>query len=232
MVQFIDKELSKDDWSGLVVHFPGLDHLAHMGGAYSPYMHSKQQEMDEVVQKVYRSIETEPHLDKTLFVLLGDHGMDDLGQHGGDSVEELSTALLFISPRLQALPRARDAPKSLGNPYSYFGSVHQFDLVPTISGLLGLPVPRNNLGGFIPDLLPLWKETGARRSLIRQNLFQLGHGAGQQKNEAATQDYQADIQTHAFALNRLQGNASLVPQAPQLADEISLLSQVSINPDM
>lgn len=136
-----------------------------MGGAYSPYMHSKQQEMDEVVRKVYRSILRETYLDRTLLVLLGDDGMDDLGQHGGDSVEELSTALLFISPHLQSLYPAQDesvASKGSGNPYKYFGYVNQLDIVPTISGLLGLPLPLNNLGSFIPDLLPLWESLEAR----------------------------------------------------------------------
>lgn len=216
MAAFIDKELQKQDWSALVVHFPGLDHLAHMGGAYSPYMHSKQQEMDEVVRKVYQSIERETSLDRTLLVLLGDHGMDDLGQHGGDSVEELSTALLFISPHLQTLHPAQDesfASQDSGNPYKGPGHVSQLDIVPTISGLLGLPLPLDNLGSFIPNLLPLWESLEDRRLLVRQNLAQLGHGDRMSYN------------TNALILDPQEG----ISQGLDLAKEVSLLSMVSIN---
>jgi ethanolaminephosphotransferase len=209
---FIDKELQKQDWSALVVHFPGLDHLAHMGGAYSPYMHSKQQEMDQVVRKVYRSIERETPPDRTLLVLLGDHGMDDLGQHGGDSVEELSTALLFISPLLQTLHPAQDesvASQGSGNPYKDPGHVSQLDIVPTISGLLGLPLPLDNLGSFIPDFLPLWESLEDRRLLIRQNLAQLG----------------MSYNTNASILDPQEG----ISQGLDLAKEVSLLSMVSIH---
>jgi phosphatidylinositol glycan class O len=35
-----------------------------------------------------------------------------------------------------------------------FGAIHQIDLVPTITKLLGLPIPFANLGGLDPTLLP------------------------------------------------------------------------------
>jgi ethanolaminephosphotransferase len=225
---FIDKELRKDDWSGLVVHFPGIDHLAHMGGAHSPYMHNKQQEMDDVVNNVYRSIQKSSHLNKTLLVLLGDHGMNDLGEHGGNTVAELSTALLFISPHLKALPSIRDEDgieAETDRPYHYFSSVSQLDIVPTISGLLGLPIPRDNLGSFIPDFLPLWKTIDERRSLILQNLIQLKHGA------AIEEDYH-DCENNLLTTECLQKHIDASSRGGNLADEVSLLSKVIINPNI
>jgi len=37
---------------------------------------------------------------------------------------------------------------------SLFQAIHQIDLVPTISLLLGLPIPFSNLGGIVPSLIP------------------------------------------------------------------------------
>ncbi|KAJ5298090.1 hypothetical protein N7508_008339 [Penicillium antarcticum] len=228
VAMFIDKELKNDDWSGLVVHFPGIDHLAHMGGAYSPYMQAKQREMDDVVNNVYRSIQKEPHLNKTLLVLLGDHGMNDLGEHGGDSVEELSTALLFISPQLQVLPSVYDRlaeERKIGNRYQYFNSMGQLDIVPTISGLLGLPVPRDNLGSFIPDFLPLWKTPEERRLLILQNIIQLSHGV-------ANQDHQVECENSTLTVDCLWEHIGTSRRGHNVDDELSLLFMVIDNPDM
>lgn len=35
---------------------------------------------------------------KTILLVLGDHGMTNTGDHGGDSVKETSTALFLYSP--------------------------------------------------------------------------------------------------------------------------------------
>lgn len=177
MGAYIDEELPNDDWSTMVVHFPGIDHVGHMDGADSPHMHQKQGEMDEVVKNIYNSMTTSPHLSSTLFVLLGDHGMNDQGEHGGNSAGETSAALLFLSPRLQGLlrgPHAYIPPNRGEGRFQYYNSVSQLDIVPTISGLLGLPMPRDNLGAFIPDFLPLWETTEKQLWLLWQNGAQLG----------------------------------------------------------
>ncbi|KAJ7226452.1 hypothetical protein C8J57DRAFT_1453529 [Mycena rebaudengoi] len=54
--------------------------------------------------------------DDTLLIVLDDHGMDRSGDHGGDGILETSSAMW------------------------------QIDIVPTLSLLLGLPIPFNNLG--------------------------------------------------------------------------------------
>lgn len=195
-----------------------------MGGAHSPHMHTKQQEMDSIVHKVYRSIQTNAHLNKTLLVLLGDHGMNDVGEHGGNSVEELSTALLFISPHLQALPPIpdRDATKKKADSiYQYFSPVHQLDIVPTISGLLGLPVPRDNLGSFIPNLLPLWTTIEEQRLLILQNMIQLQHAA-------LIQDHHVECGNNTLTDDCLQQYMGVSAHGHNLNHELSVLSKVII----
>ena len=66
----------------------------------SPNMRPKQEEMDYIVEQIYEAMMEKAHLESTLLILIGDHGMNDGGNHGGSSAGETSTALVFISPKL------------------------------------------------------------------------------------------------------------------------------------
>ena len=43
----------------------------------------KQTEMDAVAKLIHEALEEKAHLQDTLFILLGDHGMTEQGNHGG-----------------------------------------------------------------------------------------------------------------------------------------------------
>lgn len=120
-------------------------------------MRSKQQEMDSIVSQVYAAIEREEHLQSTLFVLCGDHGMNEAGNHGGSSAGETSAALLFLSPKLQKRGEQRESPVEPVDELEYYRKIGQSDITPTLAGLLGLPISLNNLGVFIPELLVMWE---------------------------------------------------------------------------
>lgn len=66
-------------------------------------MAPKQREMDEIVARIYSRIQVNDlaNATSTLFILLGDHGMNEVGNHGGSSYGETSPALIFISKSLQ-----------------------------------------------------------------------------------------------------------------------------------
>ena len=120
----------------------------------------KQIEMDGIVQTIYSAIENEDHLSNTLFVLCGDHGMNEGGNHGGSSPGETSPALVFMSPKFKKTTHDKNIncptkPKSEGE-FDYYDMVEQSDIAPTLAGLLGFPVPRNNLGVFLAEFLDFW----------------------------------------------------------------------------
>lgn len=120
-------------------------------------MFPKQVEMDGIVEQIYEAIKTKAHLRSTLLVLCGDHGMNEAGNHGGSTAGETSAALVFISPRFQRSANGLDCPVKLPNgDFHYYNIVEQSDIAPTLAGLLGFPIPLNNLGVFIPDLLQIW----------------------------------------------------------------------------
>lgn len=159
----------------------------------SPHMIPKQMEMDGIVKQIYAALETEKHLQSTLLVLCGDHGMNDAGNHGGSTEGETSPALVFMSPKLQAIANGLECPVVLPETrFDYYTVVEQSDIAPTLAGLLGFPMPLNNLGVFIPKLLGFWEQglpacgsvlalrkdllmiaSGHRARLMRQNARQI-----------------------------------------------------------
>ncbi|KAI9368004.1 alkaline-phosphatase-like protein [Aspergillus egyptiacus] len=173
VTRHIPDELVREDWSALIMHYLGLDHIGHKAGPQSSYMIPKQHEMDSIVRQIYEAIERETHLESTLFVLCGDHGMNDAGNHGGSSAGETSPALLFISPKLQAIKTVRESSVDTMSGLQYYRIVDQTDIAPTLAGLLGLPIPLNNLGVFIPELLDMWHLGSQRLQLLLENSKQL-----------------------------------------------------------
>ncbi|KAF9124240.1 major facilitator super transporter protein [Mortierella sp. GBA39] len=167
VTRHVEPELEKDDWDGLIFHYLGLDHVGHSGGPKSGLMRPKQAEMDSVAHTIYTtlvkkesSIETQRDELPTLFVLCGDHGMNEVGNHGGSSRSEISTSFLFMSPFFEGT-KARQQIRNMVDPfrnaadredYEYYRSVSQVDLVPTLSLLMGLPIPKNSVGQLIPEL--------------------------------------------------------------------------------
>ena len=174
VTRHVPEELRRDDWNAMILHFLGLDHIGHKAGPgrypsvnhltlitsthfwSSPNMGPKQAEMDGIVERIYQALESEEHLQSTLFVLCGDHGMNDAGNHGGSAPGETSPALVFISPKIPTIARGLECPLAYTEDYRYYTVVEQSDIVPTLAGLLGFPVPSNNLGVFIPEFLGFW----------------------------------------------------------------------------
>lgn len=136
-------------------------------------MPKKQREMDAVVETIYDAMVQSSHLDSTLLVLCGDHGMNEAGNHGGSSSGEVTTTLTFISPKLKAIFQGFDSPKPPKSDYSFYHQVEQSDIAPTLASMLGFPVPLNNLGVVIPELLDLWTKDVDKLELLVANAHQI-----------------------------------------------------------
>jgi GPI ethanolamine phosphate transferase 3 subunit O len=148
-------------WDFIIGHFLGVDHVGHHVGPDHPMMLAKLQQMNDVLKRVVDLLDQD-----TLLVVLGDHGMDHKGDHGGDSDLEVSAGLWIYSkgPPLSSsnhhqLPTMHLPQITFPGERSPHRSVQQIDLVPTLSLLLGLPIPFNNLGTVIPELF--WRDRAA-----------------------------------------------------------------------
>ncbi|KAF8630559.1 hypothetical protein AX17_005371 [Amanita inopinata Kibby_2008] len=149
----------------LVGHFLGVDHVGHRVGPDHPSMRAKLEQMNNVLTRVVEDLDNE-----TLLVVLGDHGMDRSGDHGGDGTLETSAAL-WVYSKGPALTSATTKPPSGLLQYKLFPetvtphrAIQQIDILPTLSLLLGLPIPYNNLGSIIPEVF--WR-TGQGDDLRR-----------------------------------------------------------------
>ncbi|KAG0052794.1 major facilitator super transporter protein [Gryganskiella cystojenkinii] len=146
-------ELRKEDWDGLIFHYLGLDHVGHSGGPKSLLMRPKQAEMDDVARTIYSELlnkaqQGSPEELPTLFILCGDHGMNE--------IQKMVDPFRESSVRYSQLEREE---------YEYYKSVNQVDLVPTLSLLLGLPIPKNSVGKVIPELFSSYSESEKLRAL-------------------------------------------------------------------
>ena len=133
----------------------------------------KQEEMDGVIKTIFHAMKSKQHLQSTLLVVCGDHGMNDAGNHGASSPGETSPAIVFMSPKLREISPKFPAPTLPGNEFDYYTTVEQSDLVPTIASLLGFPVSKNNLGAFISEFLPFWSTFEDRKQIMTRNALQI-----------------------------------------------------------
>lgn len=80
VTRHLDTELARDDWSLLVFHYLGLDHIGHLEGPQSPLMPAKLTEMDDVIRRTYETVraQVEAGAPPTLLVVCSDHGMNEV----------------------------------------------------------------------------------------------------------------------------------------------------------
>jgi len=147
----------KGQWDVFIAHFLGVDHIGHTYSSSHPYMSQRLQRMDHVLKKVVDGMD-----DDTLLLLFGDHGMTDDGNHGGSSYEEITSGLFAYSKQAsttndnlnknswdeeQGTFVVVDNVSLIKQPRL----VRQIDLVPTLSLLLGIPIPFSSMGKIIPE---------------------------------------------------------------------------------
>lgn len=166
----LDKELSDPKWDALILHYLGMDHIGHKGGPGSPYMEPKQIEMDSIVERIFLS--QVENSESTLMVLMGDHGMNEVGNHGGSSKGETSPGMVFISPLFRQITEGQPCPVPERKDFDFFLPISQIDIVPTIAALLNFPIPQNNLGVIIPSFLNLWTSEEQKQKVLLENAEQ------------------------------------------------------------
>jgi len=226
VTRHLPAELQKSDWNALIMHYLGLDHIGHKTGPQGPAMLPKQREMDGIVRMIFEAVQTVDHLKNTLVVLVGDHGMNAGGNHGGSGPGETEPALVFASPKFTGLT-SRSCPTlpKDGTEFEFYRKVQQSDVVPTIASLLGFPVPKNSLGVVLEEVAGnLLGETAWVRFLRRnakQVLVILEASMGKEKWLAAVNRHvhkKEDCQSLAddeVEMARLWANAGTSKSGPE-----------------
>ena len=135
---------NSSQWDVIFGHYLGADHAGHRYGPDHPAMTAKLRQMDGVFRNIIAALD-----DSTLLVVMGDHGMDVKGDHGGESDDEVQAALWMYSKK--GIFGRRSSADVLPPQSAKDRAVWQIDLVPTLALLLGIPIPFNNLGAPIQE---------------------------------------------------------------------------------
>lgn len=176
VTRHLDYELShQEEWDTLILHYLGLDHIGHKGGPESPFMAGKQKEMNGIIERIYKEMS-----DDTLLLVVGDHGMNEAGNHGGSSSGETSAATIFFSKRPNLLlsqdSENPQAPLPLSNDFHYYRKISQSDIVPTLAALLKFPIPMNSLGIVLKDVVKaMWENKEDQHKVLKQNVYQMNN---------------------------------------------------------
>lgn len=126
----------------MLLHLSAADNFGHgYGGASEEYRNAARDHLDPLFGKLLNLID----LSDTAVVVTSDHGHRDAGGHGGYEEIVLDSPLIMAGAGIKA--------DSQGIGYS--GRETQVDIAPTLSALLGLPLPAHNQGRPLTEYLTL-----------------------------------------------------------------------------
>ncbi|KAM0728286.1 GPI ethanolamine phosphate transferase 2 [Formica fusca] len=162
VTRHIRHELNNNDWTVMILHYLGLDHIGHVEGPFGASIKPKLQEMDKIINKIAQRVQYwNTDGIPALFIICGDHGMKDSGGHGGSTPQE--TTVPFI-----AIGGTRCSHRENGEPVK----IEQLDIAATLSTAFALPIPCANLGfSFLDSIYDL--DDSKRLFLLHYNSRQV-----------------------------------------------------------
>ncbi len=190
------------DPSLMVVHLPDTDKAGHdFGGDSDEYVQAARL-IDNDIGRLVEALQD----DRTLFVIVADHGHVDAGGHGGWEPEVTRVPALFIGP-----------PAALAR-----GQISQTDIAPTLATFLGVPVPRHAEGRARVEMLVAAGEEAATFSDAQARSFAAGYldalgVAGDPLGQASTYAEVATVLADARTARLAQDRAGRLPLALGLA---------------
>ena len=123
--------------------YSGVDHCGHRYGPSHLEMKRKLNQMNDVIRNLTQTFDQSNQ--SSLLIVIGDHGMTQQGDHGGDELNEIQTAMFLYTNQENYF----HLPSNLELSYS------QIDLVPTFSWFVHSAIPFSNLGMIIPHVIPV-----------------------------------------------------------------------------
>lgn len=203
----------QNSWHFAIGHGLGVDHAGHRVGPDHPVLRGKLEQMNSLLQDVVAAMN-----DDTLLIMLSDHGMDKMGNHGGDSVLETMSALWVYSKTPLSLPDYT-IPEAILPMITFPDAsvphrhVQQIDLVPTISLLLDLPIPFNNLGTVIPELFNRDSDGSSLQKAMQLNAAQIRRYLDTYRSSSSGKELDAawnDLSVAWGDINAIHGHHRLI----------------------
>uniref|UniRef100_A0A0N5B704 GPI ethanolamine phosphate transferase 1 n=1 Tax=Strongyloides papillosus TaxID=174720 RepID=A0A0N5B704_STREA len=114
------------------IHLESTDIVGHIFKPTSKEYLDMLIEIDKNISEVYRMIETIYPDHSTAYIFTSDHGISDFGRHDDNSIFERQVPFIAWGPGVQVYRRKQH--------------IKQIDIAAYISSLIGIGIPKNNLG--------------------------------------------------------------------------------------
>ena len=124
--------------------------------------------MDDIAAKI---IDHLPGDGSSVFMLMGDHGMSDTGDHGGATSQETDTPLFVYKKGAGSVEDV----SSVGDRGRAVEEIDQLDMAPLLARILNVPIPYTSIGTYIDlnlhtDKLPINCDKTALRDVLTNAL--------------------------------------------------------------
>jgi hypothetical protein len=162
--------LENRDIELILIQFTQLDYAARYQGGTSGQAYSQAaQRIDAYLDQIRHTMD----LNRSVLVIVSDHGHIPDGGHGGNEVEVIWQPLVMVGEKI--------------TPGDY-SDIHQTDIAPTIATLLGLPAPTAAQGRVLFEMLRLTKDDQVltQMSMAQQRVALAEAYVGQIQHEQAT----------------------------------------------
>lgn len=188
-------ETRHDRSSFIIAHFLGVDHCGHRYGPFHPEMKRKLNQMDEVIRNI-TTVFTSWN-STSLLIVIGDHGMTQHGDHGGDELNEVETAMFLHTNKRDYFSE------------SNLPTVSQIDLVPTLSWFLHSLIPFSSLGMMMTDVVPVEQRYAAMKANFEQMESYLEEISSTLPLSDRLQDLRATLRTVLVSIARERNVAEI-----------------------
>lgn len=165
--------LENRDIELILIQFTQLDYAAqYQGGTSGQAYVQAAQRIDAYLDQIRQAMD----LNRSVLMIVSDHGHIPDGGHGGNEVEVIWQPFIMVGENI------------IPGDYS---DIHQTDIAPTVSTLLGLPAPRMTEGRVLSEMLQV---TGQDQVFIQMSLAQ--------QRAALAKAYGAQIQYEQISLRQ------------------------------
>ncbi|MCX8165431.1 MAG: alkaline phosphatase family protein [Acidilobaceae archaeon] len=168
-LELVERRTARGERLFLWIGLTDVDTMGHKAGPFTEEYNATLVNVIALLSTFVEALQERGVLKDTLLVVLNDHGFKKGAHHGGPEEEVTAFYMMIISP--------------LAKPGTYRPSFDQKDVAPTISMIMGWPLPANSLGKPITEGLSLPAERGSKYALMAseqaaRTLRALADGAG------------------------------------------------------
>ena len=183
------EQTRNEQFSFIIAHFLGVDHCGHRYGPLNIEMKRKLNQMNDVIRNLTLTFHSSNS--SSLLMVIGDHGMTQQGDHGGDELNEIETAMFLYTNKPNYFSPSTDQI-----------SVSQIDLVPTLSWFLHTLIPFSSLGMMITDVIPIDQRYSAMKLNFEQIEIYLNHISLTIPLSDKLQELRANLRTIFISIDR------------------------------